>query len=205
MEESASTRRKKVEMRALDELIRPLYEGGMGCRKIGMELDERPDVIYKRVRSMGLTRSRTQAREGAPVIPLPFSQDEEDHHLRVAAIGEAVAWFLRRGYIASVPMSVAQYDLVVESDDGFKKIQVKSTTTQSQYQRWSVGISRMEYGNATVLNANGTRKKRPYQVGEIDFFFISTAAGDKYLIPLEATSGACSLTLDGKYSAYKVE
>lgn len=206
MSESASTKRRtKAEMQVLDEKIRPLYKDGLGCRKIAADLGESPAVVYKRVRAMGLIRSYTQAQTPAPVIELPFSCEEDGNHLRVASIGEAVSWFLRRGYVASVPMAVAQYDLVVESDDGFKRVQVKSTTRRDKYGRWSVGIARMEYGYTPERSANGTRKRRPYRPEEIDLFFISTVGREKYLVPLEATCGASSLTLDEKYLIYRIE
>jgi hypothetical protein len=198
-------RRTKAEMQALDELIRPLYERGMGCRLIGAELGERPDIIYKRVRAMGLIRGTDQVRLLAPEVHVPFRAEVSEQNLRVASIGEAAAWFLRRGYVVSAPLAVAQYDLVVESDDGFAKIQVKTTTAKDRYSRWSVGISRKEYGADSERNADGARKRRPYRSDEVDFFFIVTGCGDKYLIPLPATEGATALTLNDKYAAYKVE
>jgi hypothetical protein len=206
MATSADTKRRtKAEMKALDELIRPLYERGLGCRLIASELNERPDIIYKRVRAMGLMRSPEQVRCIAPGIPIPFQAEVSDLNLRVASVGEAAAWFLRRGYVVSAPLAVAQYDLVVESDDGFAKIQVKTTTAKDRYGRWAVGISRKEYGAEAERNADGSRKKRPYRSDEVDFFFIVTGCGDKYLIPLPATQGATALTLNHKYAAYKVD
>jgi hypothetical protein len=52
--------------------------------------------------------------------------------------------------------------------------------------------------------SNGARAKCVYAPGEIDFFFIVTAAGDNYLVPLAVTKGVGSLTLDSKYAAFKV-
>jgi hypothetical protein len=43
-----------------------------------------------------------------------------------------------------------------------------------------------------------------YSSGEVDFFFILTAEGDSYLVPLAITKCASSLTLDCKYAAFKV-
>jgi hypothetical protein len=44
-----------------------------------------------------------------------------------------------------------------------------------------------------------------YRPDEVDLFFVVTSSGEKYLIPIGATNGATSLTLDEKYAAYKVE
>jgi hypothetical protein len=135
---------------------------------------------------------------------VPFSAELDDAHLASAAIGEAVSWFLRHGYVPSLPVAVAQYDLIAESDDGLMRVQVKSTTRRVRG-RWNVGINRFVYESSLPPGANGTRKRRPYNSDEVDLFFIVTASGDKYLIPLALTSGAVNLTLDDKYSAYKVE
>jgi hypothetical protein len=144
-------------------------------------------------------------RRVAPKVRVPFQAEVSEQNLRVASIGEAAAWFLRRGYVVSAPLAVAQYDLVVESDDGFAKVQVKTTTAKDRYGRWSVGISRKEYGSEAERNADGSRKRRPYRSDEVDFFFIVTGCADKYLIPFAATEGATALTLNDKYAAYKVE
>ncbi|MCW2930004.1 MAG: hypothetical protein JWM19_966 [Actinomycetia bacterium] len=191
-------------MQGLDELIRPLYENGVGCRTIAAQLGEHPASVYKRVHAMGLLRSKDQVRRVAPDLLVPFRAESSEKNLRVASIGEAASWFLRRGYVVSVPLAVAQYDLVVESDDGFMKIQVKSTTARDRYGRWTAGVARMEYAASSEANANGSRQRRPYRDHEIDFFFIVTGGGDRYLIPLEATDGAAGLTLNDKYAAYKV-
>jgi PD-(D/E)XK endonuclease len=152
---------------------------------------------------MGIVRTRGEAQQVAPVVLIPFHEVNE-WHLRTAAIGEAASWFLRRGYVVSIPLTVTQYDLVTESDEGFVRVQVKSTTGKDKGGRWAVGISRMEYGAGGKSNANGLRHRRPYRLDEVDMFFILTGGGEKYLIPLSATGGSLSLTLDDKYAAYKV-
>jgi hypothetical protein len=199
----SARRRTKAEMLELDERIQPLYEQGLGCRVIGARLNEDPTVIYKRVRAMGLSRSRYEARQVAPDEPVPFTAIGADHNLRAAAVGEAIAWFLQRGYVPSMPVEPTRYDLVVESDAGLKRVQVKSTTTKERG-RWVVRIVRMEYGQAESVT-NGRRGRTVYRPDEVDLFFVVTSSGEKYLIPIGATSGATSLTLDEKYAAYKVE
>jgi hypothetical protein len=201
---SARKRRTRAEMQRLDALIRPLYESGKGCRVIGAELGEDPVIVYRRVDAMGLARDKNQARQIAPMQAVPFQGEASEQNLRTAALGEAASWFLRRGYVASVPLAVAQYNLVVESDNGFMCVQVKSTTSKDRYGRWCVGIARLEYGATIELNANSVRKRRSYRSDEVDLFFIVTGDGDKYLIPLGVTGGATNLTLNEKYAAYKV-
>lgn len=207
MEARASTKRRKIDMQALDQRIRPLYESGLGCRIIGHQLGENPSLVYKRVRAMGIIRSRDQdyqTRQTAPMEPVPFTAMGVDRNLRAAAVGEAIAWFLQRGYVPSIPVEPTRYDLVVESDDGLKRIQVKSTT-QKERGRWIVRIGRHEYGRSVPINANGARRQTVYRPEEIDLFFVLTSLGEKYLIPLTATGGVRSLVLDRKFAAYKIE
>lgn len=190
-------------MAELDERIRAWYEQGLGCRQIGTLLGEDPAIIYKRVRRMELSRTRLEARQVAPELPLPFQAAVSEKFLRTAAIGEAVSWFLQRGYVVSIPLAVTQYDLVTESDEGFARVQVKTTTRKDRYGRWVVEVQRQVY-EAGVKTANGARRRRAYQPDEIDMFFVTTGDGGRYLIPLKATGGARSLSLDDKYAAYKV-
>lgn len=187
----------------LDKRIRPWYEQGLGCRQIGALLGENPTIVYRRVRRMGLIRTRNEASQVAPALMLPFQAAVSEKYLRTAAIGEAVAWFLQRGYVVSVPLAVTQYDLITESDGGFIRVQVK-TTTRKERGRWVVGIERRVYEAGATANANGSRRRRAYSPDEVDMFFITTGDASRYLVPLEATGGVTQLTLDDKYAAYKV-
>jgi hypothetical protein len=111
---------------------------------------------------------------------------------------------MERGYTVCVPVEPAPYDLVVDSDDGLVRVQVKSTVSKERTDRWVVRISRMAYERGTKPGANGARVKCLYAPGEVDYFFVVTPVGDYYLIPLSATKGLASLTLDSKYGAFKV-
>lgn len=177
-------------------------------RRLGCEYSGSAYPAARRLaEQMGLDTSHLPAvwnqRAVVPATPLPFSSGELDTHLRAAAIGDAVSWFLRRGYVPSLPVEPARYDLVVESDDGLKKVQVKSTTCR-RAGTWFVRIWRMEYASGNDLNCNGRRGRTAYLPGEIDLFFVLTGDGSKFLIPVEATAGQTTLSLDRKYAAFKV-
>ena len=135
---------------------------------------------------------------------LPFSAPTSDRNIRTTAIGEAVSWFLRRGYTPSIPVEPTRYDLVVESDDDLKKIQVKTTTLRRKG-LYQAEIGRQAYAPDIAVGSNGHRARTPYKAGEVDLFFIVTGYGDKYLIPLGATNQALVIALDRKYAAYRVE
>ena len=164
--------------------------------------------LRKQAEDLGLDSShfRGQAWGSAPVdaVDTPFKRRRDLKLLRRAACAHATAWFMERGYTVCVPVEPAPYDLVVDSDEGLVRVQVKSTVSKERTDRWVVRISRMAYERGTKPGANGARVKCLYASGEIDYFFVVTPVGDYYLIPLSATTGLASLTLDSKYGAFKV-
>ena len=101
---------------------------------------------------------------------------------------------MAHGYMASVPVEPTTYDLVVESDDGLQRVQVKTTRSVA------VSIKRTVYGNGTSPSS-GLYGRIPYKPGELDLFFIYTLAGSMYLIPFAAVAGMTALRLK-KYANY---
>jgi len=112
-----------VEVR--DQQIRRLYEQGLGCRKVASELGFEPYFVFKRVRKMGILRSKEASRGKALQVSVPFTNPVSDRHLRKAGIGQAIWWFSQRGYSVSIPVEPEPYDLIVESDDGLKLANVE--------------------------------------------------------------------------------
>jgi hypothetical protein len=163
--------------------------------------------LRKQAEALGLDFShfRGQAWGAAPVdaTETPFGRERDVKLLHRAACAYATAWFMERGYTVSVPVEPTIYDLVVDSAEGLFKVQVKSTVTKERTGRWLVQISRMAYEPGAKVTRNGARVRCSYAPGEIDYFFVVTP-DDYYLIPLTATKGLRSLTLDSKYGAFKV-
>jgi hypothetical protein len=192
-------RRTKVEMALLDQKIRPLYEKeGLGCRSVAKILNESPAIVFKRTRAMGILRQKDphQERE-VQDHSVPFTADVSTARLRWTATATAAAWFASRGYVPSIPIEPTKYDLLVESDDGIKRVQVKTASTRTRG-KWWVGIHRHKY-------CDGKWGKVPYQVGEIDLFFICVADGGAYLIPEELVRGKKTLVLDVKYMKFRCD
>jgi hypothetical protein len=164
--------------------------------------------LRNKVTGLGLDTShfRGQSWGSRPVdaVGIPFSRDRDPELLRKAATARATAWFMERGYTVCIPVEPALYDLVVDSDEGLVRVQVKSTTSHDKSGRWLVRIHRMAYDSSVKHTSNGARARCVYAPGEIDFFFIVTGAGDNYLVPLVVTKGVATLTLDSKYAAFKV-
>lgn len=197
-------RRTKAEMQTLDEKIRPLYERGIGCRVIGQVLDTNPVTILKRVRRMGIDRTREEAQEVVQNDGLPFTKEPKDGNLRRSAIGRAIQWFMDRGYPVSIPVEPVKYDLITESDEGLKRVQIK-TTTRIKRKGWSCQLSTLAYDkDAEALNANGKRRRKTYTSDEVDLFFLETGDREAYLIPFHVVEGLTEVALDRKYRKFKV-
>jgi hypothetical protein len=110
----------------------------------------------------------------------------------------AARWFLDRQYIASVPLEVAPYDLVVESDKGLQRVQVKSTGFNQ------ARIGRLQYDGAAEANARGRVRRTTYTENEVDLFFIVAPTG-LYLVPIRVVLGLGTISLEPKYSNFRVE
>ena len=110
---------------------------------------------------------------------------------------------MSRGYVCSVPLDQAAYDLVVESDVGLKRVQVKTTTSRDQYGRTIASVHKKVYDPLKGLNSSGKRRRAPYDSTEVDYFFILTESREVYLIPLEAVQGKLQISLDRSYISYK--
>ncbi len=190
----------------LAELVATCSSWGELMRKLGGSTSTRQ---YRRVRSISesaqIDTSHFVKTGGPPIedMTTPFANaPDPESHLRRAGVAMAMQWFLNRGYMVSLPVDHVAYDLVAESDAGLQRIQVK-TTNQNRNGSYVVAITRHEYGTERLANGYYWRA-RPYLPGEIDLFFICTGSGFCYLIPLLATRGQMSLTLDDRVASYRV-
>lgn len=201
----STMRRTKVQMEELDGRIRPLYLRGLGCRVIGRSLGESPVTIFRRVRAMGISRGIEEAKPVVAEMRLPFASPRSATNLRSAALGIAMGWFAERGYVVSIPTAPTTYDLIVDSDEGLKKVQVKSCSTRKNRNgRSTVGIAHLKYSTERRSNSGGKRAVAAYERGELDIFFIVTESSGNFLIPLDLVIGRKCLVLDEKYAKYKI-
>ena len=182
-----------------------LYGEGKGSRVIASTLKENPTTTYRRLVRMGLSRSKSEA-QAVKVLPVlvPFSNQSSPQNLRRLAIGEAIKWFMSRGYTPSLPVETTKYDLVVESDVGLQRVQVKSTT-RIRDGSWCVQTCRLQYNSSLVARGSaGKRRRSSYSKGEVDLFFIVTSDGSKYLIPSEVIGTNQQVTLSHRFDLYKI-
>jgi PD-(D/E)XK endonuclease len=133
----------------------------------------------------------------APIeaMPTPYARPYDSARLRQIGTAIATAWFLGRGYMVSVPVEPAGYDLIAESDMGLQRVQVKTTNNGT------ASLTRTQYGLGTSRPSTGKYGSRPYAPDEIDLFFIVTGTGLMYLIPLAAVAGKRGIALE-RYAQY---
>jgi hypothetical protein len=120
----------------------------------------------------------------------------EPEQLRRTAPMIAMMWFMARGCTPSLPAEPEPYDLIVNTPEGLRKVQVKSTTCKSNGS-WHVGV-----GHGT----GGPRPQDrvvPYDHEEIDLFFIVDGDFNMYLIPSLVIAGRIGISV-GAYAAFIV-
>lgn len=117
-------------------------------------------------------------------------------------IGAAIGWFTTQGWIVSIPLTDSQeYDLIVDDGTSLKKVQVKTTRFKS--------LCRGKQGPFVVAlrttNANTSRKKiKHMNWDKIDYLFVLTNDGNKYLIPSSKINNTNSINLGHKMDQFLV-
>lgn len=163
------------------------------------------DGLKGHAKRLGLDTSHlvnTRSVEPIPGQEVPFSAMPSPGGKSGLSI--AARWFLDRDYVVSVPLEPACYDLITESDEGLKKIQVKTTKRIEGSGRYGVRLTRWIYDPQATSNASGKYRAAPYAPGMVDYFFIVTGGGGMYLIPFAAVGSRQSIVLDRKYGAFAV-
>lgn len=105
-------------------------------------------------------------------------------HLDRAGPLLAAAWFTLCGNDVSWPLEPSRYDLLVATNGGILRVQVKTTTTRVGA-TWKVYLSTSSGG------------RRTYGPDEIDVFFIVDGDMNYYLIPVVAVGGLHAIHLRG--------
>lgn len=128
------------------------------------------------------------SRQPGDAVPAVSLLDYEPTYLRLASESIAAAWFTLRGCTVSIPAIPAAYDLLVETPEGLRTVQVKTTTHWSKY-GWSGGIGH----HPDKHSKKG--QVLAYDPDEIDLFFIMDGDLTIYLIPSRAVAGRISIVL----------
>jgi hypothetical protein len=121
--------------------------------------------------------------------PTASELQAELKYLRVAAETLAATWFTLRGCAVSLPTKPTAYDLLADTPDGIRRVQVKTTTYTSK-NGWQVGV-----GHHPDTHAKRAGRVFAYDPDEIDLFFIVDGDMTMYLIPSRAIAGRVGILL----------
>ena len=129
--------------------------------------------------------------------PTAISQLETDlKYLRVAGPTMAATWFALRGCAVSFPAEPAVYDLLVDSPEGIRRVQVKTSTSLTK-DGWMVTVGR--HPNTGAKHGH----LAAYDPESIDLFFIIDGDFAMYLIPSRAIAGRVRILIRA-YANYMV-
>jgi len=108
-------------------------------------------------------------------------------------VGLALAWFAEHGHTVCIPLTDSQdYDLVVDFDGKLSRVQVR-TTTYKRRNTYSINLK------IAGGNKSGTGKIKWFNPQAVDFVFVVTEEGTKYLIPTSEIRSKGVLNLSRKY------
>ena len=112
-----------------------------------------------------------------------------------AGLSMAIAYFGSNGYVVSIPLNDTQdYDLVVEKDDKFYKVQCRATNQLSKYNVYRLDLRSCGGTKGTVYNRIIDTK--------IDFLFALCGDGTMFLIPKKAIKNSRSINLNKTKSKF---
>lgn len=145
---------------------------------------------YRRVQEIARAQGVTlQGALSSPITPRDLPLPVRGRGISTVQIGArsegaVLAALLKIGYNVLIPFGVARYDLVIETAEGFQRVQCK--TAQA---------------NAGASICFNTRSKGKCYDGDIDYFgVIDPSTGNVYMIPFEVAQSRRSqmfLRLDG--------
>lgn len=113
------------------------------------------------------------------------------------SLGIAIAYYASNGYTVSIPLNDTQdYDLIADSNNTLKKVQVKSTACKTKYGSYQVALK----------SCGGTTGKTYKTIIEtnIDELFILTEDLKIYILPIEEINNKSTLNICKKYEKYRV-
>jgi hypothetical protein len=114
-----------------------------------------------------------------------------------AGLGQAIAYFTMKGYDVALPLTdSADWDLIVEMEDGLKRVQVK---TSSQIR----GITPVFEANVKGGNRSGGKSNKIIQDQQWDLIFLyHLVTKQQALIPKDKLTTAGQINLGKKYLDY---
>ena len=115
-----------------------------------------------------------------------------------AGLSAAIAYFGMNGYTVSLPLNDTQdYDIVIEKNDIFSKVQCKSTGKRAPNGNYLVKLE-------TWGGSNGGTRYSRVKESSVDLLFVLTENKDMYVIPKSNIVVNSQLTLNDEYKQYQV-
>lgn len=189
--------RETVLVKERDKQIIELFNQGYGARVIANKLSiDCHGTISKRLIKLGLKQNKTNGTEiskNKSEINFKFNE------IMLSKAAEDYFKFICKicGYHFCIPSSDAPYDLLIQINGNFKKIQVKSSYNTTESGGYVFHLKR------TRNNTNGT-KKVPYTRFDTDYFFLIDAKMNCWLIPFEEIKGKGTVTPLSIYPGFKI-
>lgn len=180
-----------INKRAVSEL----FDQNLGARQIAKQLGYKHHVsVSKCLKKLGKTRAPECVAE---ISSLSLDLKKNESKLRIAAEHYAKFFFTLYGYNISVPEVGSPYDLLVEIDGNFQKIQVKTATSKSHD----------NYGFSLRRTRNNTSVSRVvfYTHEECDWFFLLDVNLNAWLIPFNLLKGMGSVTPQKRFPGYQIK
>ena len=113
-----------------------------------------------------------------------------------AGLGQAIAYFTMKGYDIALPLTdSADWDLIVELEDGLKRVQVK--TSHQLREGTEVFDASVKGGNQSFKTVKGVDKQN------WDYIFLHhLETGRQAFIPKEAITSKGQINLSERYKDY---
>ena len=115
-----------------------------------------------------------------------------------AGLSAAIAYFGMNGYTVSIPINdIQDYDLVVEMNNVFYKVQCKSTGAKNDSGNYKVKLE-------TWGGLNGGTRYSRVKDSTVQLLFVLTGEQTMYVIPVSEITQSTQLILNNNYDKYKV-
>lgn len=177
-----------------DERIKELATQNIGSRKIAKELGLNPVTVYKILKRLNLVTNKTNGSE-------TIEDKNEIKFFRSDKIDEAAETYLIylceiSGYDYCIPSRKSRYDLLVDFGHGFKKIQVKSST--------SLTNNKYVFSLKTTRHNSTESKTSTYSPEDVDYFFLHSQNGKSWLIPQVLLHEQTNVTPENRFSNFEI-
>lgn len=177
----------------LDSKIVEMVQKGYGSRIIAQELGVDKSTIFRRMKRLGLSCNKlNQHKTIDDKNKIVFTNE------KVEDAAETYLLYLCQlsNYEYCIPSKRSSYDLLVDFGDGFKKVQVKSSSYKSN--------GNYVFRLIKTRHNNSGSKEVFYKINEVDYFFLHSVSQESWLIPAKYIINQRSVTPAIRFDSFKV-